>query len=180
MLIDSNDSLLMVIDVQERFVPVIHDADKAIKRMELLLKAAQLHHIPIIASEQYPKGLGKTVEPLNSLISQILPLPKQEFSCWANEALRDAITATKKNQIIITGFEAHVCVLQTALALKQAGFKVYVVQDAISSRDPENTKHAIQRMHLHHIELVNGEMVVTEWCRSAEHPAFKEISNLIK
>jgi nicotinamidase-related amidase len=180
MLINAEDSLLMVIDVQERFIPVIYQAEETVKRIELLLKAAQFLHVPVLASEQYPKGLGSTVEPLRSMIPEEKRLPKMEFSCWENEALHNAITASKKSHIIIAGMEAHVCVLQTALKLKQAGFRTYVVQDAISSRNPNNVGHAIQRMQHHNLELVNSEMVVTEWCKTATHPVFKQISNLIK
>ena len=180
MLIDRNQSLVMVIDVQERFIPHIYKIDRIIKRIELLLKAAKLLDIPVITSEQYPKGLGATVASLQAQIEGSTCLPKTEFSCWRNDDLQNAIKASGKQHIILTGIEAHVCVMQTAIKLKENGYNVFVAKDTLSSRHKDSTKLAIKRMENHNIEIVNCEMVVTEWCESSSHPAFKEISNLIK
>lgn len=180
MLIDKDQSLLMVIDIQERFRPYIHKIDKIIERTALLLKVASELGVPVIASEQYPQGLGHTVD---SLLPHIEPhpcLPKMEFSCWRNDALREAIIASKKQQIVIAGIEAHVCVLQTAIKLKENGYDVFVVKDAVSSRHKDSTKLALKRLENQNVGIVNCEMVATEWCKSATHPSFKTVSKLIK
>lgn len=180
MLIDRTQSLLFIIDIQERFLPHIFEIDRVIRRTELLLKAAKLVGIPVLASEQYPKGLGETPAPLTQYIEPSKRLPKMEFSCWRNPVLQDAVKQSKKQHIIIAGVETHVCILQTATKLKEAGFDVFVVSDATSARDKNNTKYALKRLEKHGIDIVTSEMVVTEWCETADHPAFKEISKLIK
>ena len=180
MLLDRTNSLLLVIDIQERFLPHIHKIERILERTELLLQAAKLFDIPILASEQYPKGLGGTAESLMPYIAPEECLPKMEFSCWRNPALQQKIQDTKKQHVVIAGVETHVCVLQTAIALKEHGYDVFVVADATSSRAKNNVKHALTRMTEHGIHIVNSEMVATEWCQTADHPAFKQISKMIR
>ncbi len=137
MLIDASKSSLLIVDVQERLLPVMAAGNSVVERSKILLKAAKALDVPVAVSEQYPKGLGHTVEILSQEIGNAPVFEKSSFSCWRDEGLRKHFTAHHdggRPQVIIAGIEAHVCVAQTAIDLAQAGFGVFVVADAVSSR----------------------------------------------
>ena len=176
MLINSKNSCLLVIDIQEKLAPGIHQPDKLIDNCLWLIKAAQLFDIPVMASEQYPRGVGPTVAPLRDLISEDLIQDKLIFACADSPECLEMIEKQQRDQVIIVGMESHVCVLQTALRLNELGKEVYVVADAISSRDPIDTELAIVRMSNAGIHIVSREMVAFEWVRGSGAPQFKTFS----
>lgn len=176
MLINSENSCLLVVDVQERLMSGIHQSDKLIQNCSWLIKAAQLFELPVIASEQYPQGIGPTVSSLRELIAEECIQGKSIFSCADSAECLVMIEQQKRNQIVIVGMEAHVCVLQTALRLNELGNEVFVVADAISSRDPLDTELAIKRMSNAGIHIVSREMVAFEWVRDSRAPQFKTFS----
>jgi nicotinamidase-related amidase len=145
-----------------------------------LLLAANALGIPAIASEQYPRGLGRTVPELADLVPPALRYEKMEFSCYANAAIRQALTRVNRPQVVLAGIEAHVCVLQTALDLAAAGSAVFVVTDGTASRRPESREMAFRRLAGAGVTLVTLEMVLFEWLRSAADPEFRAISRLIR
>jgi len=145
-----------------------------------LLEAANVLKVPLMASEQYPKGLGRTVPELAALVPESQRHEKMEFSCYANGAIRQALAEVKRPQIVLAGIEAHVCVLQTALELKAAGHAVFVVTDATASRRADSRETAFRRMIQSGVTLVTLEMVLFEWLRSAADPEFRRISKLIR
>lgn len=183
MLIDAAKSSLLIVDVQERLLPVMANAEGVVRDCSILLKAAKALDLPISVSEQYPKGLGHTVEALLEDIGNAPVFEKLSFSCWRDDVLRKHFTAYHdggRPQVIIAGIEAHVCVAQTAIDMAQAGFGVFVVADGVSSRVESSVALALNRMGQSGIEVVNTEMAVFELLGKAGTPEFKALSALIK
>ncbi|MDQ7250796.1 hydrolase [Dongia sedimenti] len=178
MLLERAKSLLLLVDMQERLVPVMADAADLTARCGILLRAAYELGVPILASEQYPKGLGATIPSLAAFATR--RLEKMEFSAYANNAIKDELTRAGQKQIILAGIEAHVCVLQTGLELVAAGFQVFVVADAVASRRPESREVALHRVARAGATLITAEMALFEWLRSASAPEFRAISQLIR
>jgi nicotinamidase-related amidase len=183
MLIDAAKSSLLIVDVQERLLPVMADGKGVLKQAAILLKAAKALDVPVAVSEQYPKGLGHTVEILNQEIGNAPVFVKAAFSCWRDDTLRKYFTEQHdggRPQVIIAGIEAHVCVAQTAIDMAQAGFGVFVVADAVSSRAESSVVLALARMGQSGIAVINTEMAVFELLGKAGTPEFKTLSALIK
>ncbi len=183
MLLDAAKSSLLIVDVQERLLPVMAAGNSVVERSKILLKAAKVLDVPVAVSEQYPKGLGHTVEILSQDIGNAPVFEKSSFSCWRDDGLRRHFVAHHdcgRPQVVIAGIEAHVCVAQTAIDLAQSGFRVFVVADAVSSRAESSISLALNRMAQRGIEVVNTEMAVFEWLGKAGTPEFKELSALIK
>jgi nicotinamidase-related amidase len=176
MLLNTNDSILLLIDVQEKLAPHVLHKECIIKRCEWLLKLAAKMQVPMLASEQYPKGLGPTIDPLNAYLTRRHCIEKVYFSCMQEPGIVRLLTEYKKNQVVLCGIEAHVCVLQTALELKMAGFDVFVVVDAVSSRAELDLKYGLKRMKHEGVHLITAEMVFFEWLRHSSRPDFKVLS----
>lgn len=176
MLIKKNDSCLLLIDVQQKLLPFIYEYQSLIDNCCWLINIATFLKVPLLVSEQYPKGLGHTVEEIKQFIVNVPIIEKLHFSCVADPIGLTAIDNMKRNQIILFGIEAHVCVLQTALELKQLGKEVFVIADAISSRNPKDFEYAIRRFEQNNIEVVTREMVVFEWLHQSGTAEFKHIS----
>jgi nicotinamidase-related amidase len=168
-----------MVDVQERLLPAVQEPQEVLRNGALLLRAAGEMAIPVVVSEQYPKGLGPTVPELAALAGSNRAYDKVEFSCFANLALREALGAPGR-QTVIFGIEAHVCVLQTALEMTAAGADVAVVADAVSSRGQQNRDLALRRMERQGVRILSTEMVLFEWLRAAGSEAFRKISKLIR
>jgi nicotinamidase-related amidase len=175
MLMTAEKSALLVVDVQERLLPHIHGWQALLENTIWLLKVAEKIGVPIMASEQYPKGLGHTHVDLAKLLPSGSVAEKSHFSCVGANCL-DGLSGCDRQQVVICGIESHVCVLQTALELRWQGKDVFVVADAVGSRDPENKSLALARMRAHGIEIVAREMVAFEWLRLAGTPLFREVS----
>ena len=178
-LLNPKHSALLIIDVQERFVPVISDVDLLEKNILTLIRGCRLFDIPIFYTEQYPKGLGKTIPTIRSLLDDVSPVEKLRFSACVESLLETLITRDVK-QLVIVGIETHVCILQTALDFTNQGYQVHVVQDAVGSRDVENKRNAIARMRQEGVIITCTESVLFEMAETAKSPVFREISNLVK
>lgn len=176
MLIYPNSSCLLVIDIQDKLVPAVHESKALINNTRWLIEVAQLVNVPVLTSEQYPQGLGGTVTELKEVLPEDGFMEKQHFSCMADNACNKKINSLRPNQIIIAGMEAHVCVLQTAIQLKQQAREVYVVADCVSSRNPEDKAMALERMRQCGIHIVTREMVGFEWIQQSGTPEFKTFS----
>lgn len=175
MLMDKDHSVLLVVDVQQRLLPAIHDSQRLLDHVRWLVQVAQKIGVPVVASEQYPQGLGVTHPELRNLLAPQNIVEKMHFSCVAAQCL-DALPDMQRPQVVVCGTEAHVCVLQTVLGLREQEKQVFVVADAVASRDPDSKALALERMRQHGIEVVSREMVAFEWLRQAGTPLFKEIS----
>jgi nicotinamidase-related amidase len=180
MVLERARSCLLIVDVQERLTPVMSDPRRVLHNCELLMRVAARLGIPILVSEQYPKGLGPTMVDLRPYIPAEGALPKMHFSAAADETILARIRALGRDQVVIAGIETHVCVLQTALDLKSLGFDSRVVVDACASRRIESEQMAWSRMRQCDVQLLSLEMAVFEWLHQAGTPEFKEISALIR
>ncbi len=174
--IDAEASTLLMIDFQAKLMRAIDDAPAAIANARRLIDAAAILGVPALFTEQNPKGLGPTVPELASDPSRIVS--KMTFDACGDLSFLPRLGAG--HFIVVTGCEAHVCVLQTVLSLLETGRRVFVVRDAIGSRRAESKETAIRRMEQHGADIVTVEMVVFEWLKTAEHPRFREVAALIK
>lgn len=176
MLMRIETSCLLAVDFQERLMPAVHDADGVVANAAWLIRIAQRLNVPVLASEQYPQGLGHTVAAIRELLPAEAFMEKLHFSCAAERDCMRRIDSMGRQQIIVIGAEAHVCVLQTALDLRAAGRDVYMVADAVSSRSPRDVELALERMRAEGVRVVSREMVVFEWLHQAGDDRFREIS----
>lgn len=181
MLLDASRSHLIVVDVQQRLLPAILDGEHLLQRIAVLLQGAQRLNVPVTVTEQYPKGLGPTV----GAVSEALPpgavvLPKLSFSAARDSAIVERLKSQGRDQLVICGTEAHVCVLQTALGFRASGFEVAVVSDAISSRAAASVSAACARLIHAGCQWVTTEMVIFEWLAQAGTDDFRALSALIK
>lgn len=180
MLLSAPDSLFVIVDIQERLLPVMQDGARVLRNTGILLQAARALDLPCVVTEQYPKGLGGTMPEIRAAAGDVTVVEKMHFSAWGEPAVRAHIIAQERPITVIAGIEAHVCVLQTAIGMVAAGRRVAVVTDAISARQAESVAMAQQRMAQAGVMLVTTEMCLFEWLGSAAHPQFKALSRLIK
>jgi nicotinamidase-related amidase len=174
-------SQFVIIDVQSRLATVMpSDAMQAVlKNCSILAQTASLLDVAMIVTEQYPKGLGHTIPELSALMPNIHPVDKTTFSCLAESKFRRQLTRDH-SQMILSGMETHICIVQTALDLIDAGKQVFVVEDAVISRNPANKANALARMRDAGCVITNTESVVFEWLGAAESEVFKAVSKLIR
>jgi Isochorismatase family len=181
MLLSASKSSLLLIDIQDRLLPAMANPDQVIAKSQILLQAAETLGLPITISEQYPKGLGRTVAALQSPTATTFE--KLSFSCWREDPIKKYLIHHHEQGrplVIVGGIEAHVCVLQTCIDFANAGFGVFAVADAMSSRKPESAALAFERMRANDVQVVNTEMVVFELLQKARTPEFKALSGLIR
>jgi nicotinamidase-related amidase len=176
--LDRGRSVLALIDFQERLMPAIAGGDEAVANAGRLLAAAEALRVPVLATEQNPKGLGGTVPELVRPDGAHPVVAKMSFDACQASGVVDALPAG--HHIVVAGCEAHVCVLQTVLGLLDRSRRVYVVADAVGSRRPENKEAALRRLERAGAEIVTTEMVVFEWLGTADDPAFKSVIALVK
>jgi nicotinamidase-related amidase len=179
-LLDRNRSALVIIDVQEKLFPRVHEHERVLARLDLLITAAKLIGIPLLLTEQYPKGLGATIEEIRGMIPDTKPLTKTDFSCVAAAGFKEQLASLNRDQIVLAGIEAHVCVAQTAMDLASLGGKVVVVADAVSSRRPFDAQTALARLQQLGLILSTAEAVVFEWLRRAGTEEFKALQPKLK
>ena len=174
------NSLLLLIDVQEKLVNAL-DKDVIVKRVYNLVKSAKLLSIPVVVTEQYPKGLGATVPSIaDELPEDASVFEKVSFNALDADGVLDKIKSYSKKQIVICGIETHICVHQTVAALLREGFEVYVAKDACASRSKYEFKQGIELMQANGAKISCMEIILFEWLKTAKNPCFKEIQALIK
>jgi nicotinamidase-related amidase len=179
-LLTTDKAALLVIDIQERLFPVMHDKEKLLHNIIKLIRGAQVLEIPIVLTEQYPKGLGLTLPEIKELLPNVKPIEKVSFNCCDEAAFCQALEALKRKQVLISGIEAHICVYQTAMALTRAGYQVHVVGDCVSSRKNEDKLVALYKMGAAGISPTTMEMALFELLKVAKGDKFKQISNIVK
>ncbi len=183
MLNDAGDSVLLVIDIQDRLAAAMEadDRERVVAAGRRLAHTAGLLDVPVIASRQYPRGLGE----MDATLAAELPaatgvFDKTCFSCCAQPDLRARLEATGRRQVVVCGMETHVCVLQTALELAAAGFAPFVPADATCSRSADHHANALDRLRQAGVVVSNSESVLFEWLRDASHAQFKTVSKLVR
>lgn len=181
MLAETNDSFLVVIDIQERLMNAMPEGvrDRLIKQVGVLLQASEALKVPVAITEQYPKGLGPTEADLLSLSPTKTIMEKTSFACTNVDSFMTTLRSSHRRSVILTGMETHICVLQTALALQAQGYQVFVVEDGVSSRTAQNQNNALQRLRQAGVIITNTESVLFEWLADAKHAEFKALSKLV-
>jgi nicotinamidase-related amidase len=183
MKLDAQQAVLVVIDVQEKLMPVIDRADDLARNVERLLRGAHLLGIPTLVTEQYVKGLGPTIEPLRRVLDETsgyAPIEKACFSAHGCDVFASRLGALARRQVLVAGVEAHVCVHQTVSDLLAGGFDVTLIADAVSSRAPENREIALRRMTADGARLSSTEMALFELVGISGTETFRAISRLVK
>ncbi len=180
--IHREDVQALMIDVQVKLLPHIHEHEAALAKMAILIQGLQALNVPIMLNEQYKKGLGETVPALYELLNEAnrVSFEKTSFSVCDNPPSWEHIAKQNRQIALIFGVEAHVCVLQTVLDLLDSGIQPVVIADAVSSRNPYDKKIALRRMRRVGAVITTTEAILFELCRDAKDPAFKTISNLVK
>ena len=176
MLIQRERSPVLLIDVQQRLLPAMHAPERVVEQCDWLLRLAARLQVPVLASEQYPRGLGHTEPRLREHLQDEVVLEKHCFSCARDPELVDRIEDLERSQWLLAGIESHVCVLQTALGLRELGKEVFVVAEAVASRQPADVELAFARMRQAGVQVVGREMVGFEWLGQAGTDEFREVS----
>lgn len=179
--IHAENTVLLVIDVQERFAPVIADYEDMLERSKVLIAGCKALEIPVLLTEQYPEGLGPTVPEIQTALedADCQRFEKRRFSL-VEEELEIELRALGRSHLILCGIETHVCVAQSAEDLMDQGYRVHLAVDAISSRYPEDKRIALQQLQHDGAKLASVEGLLFRLMRCSTHPSFKEISALIR
>ena len=181
--IERSNALLAVIDVQEKFAGVIDGFDAVRRNVERLIRGCHILGVPLAMTEQYPKGLGETVAELKATLDETYatkPAQKMCFSGQACDEFAEQLISAGRKQIVLAGIETHVCIWQTAIDLLDAGYEVFVVADAVSSRTVQNREIALRRLEAEGAKLTSTEMVLFEMTIEAGTDEFRAISKLVK
>ena len=176
-LLDKDNSLLVIIDMQERLVPAMADKNRLIENAVKLVKFSRITGLPALVTEQ--QKLGETIPDIREIMENFSPITKLEFNCFGSQDFLDRINVQKKKALIIIGIEAHICVTQTALHAI-SGYQVHVVGDATSSRSHDNREVALFRMRQEGVTITSTEMVIYELLRRAGTDTFREVLQLVK
>lgn len=180
-LLNIEDTAVLIIDVQDRLLNAVFNKDICGKKSEIIAKAASVLNIPVIVTEQYPKGLGNTIEPIAGALGEKAEyFEKTTFSALENPEVLEALKKADKKQIVIFGIETHICVSQTTAALIEEGYEVNVIKDACGSRTEVEYLAGLERMKDNGAHIMTTEIALFEWLKGAKHPNFKEIQGLIK
>jgi nicotinamidase-related amidase len=189
-LLDTSRSTLVLIDLQGKLVHQVHRSAMVLEVAHRLMRFADLFAVPVVLTEQYPRGLGPTEaglrERFDGLSCPTFLVPKNTFSCCGDPGFTEVLErarpglAPERRQIVVAGIEAHVCVVQTVLQLLEAGHQVHVCWDGVSGRGAEYRQHALERMAAAGATLTNHESVAFEWARDKDHAGFKALSALLK
>ena len=174
------NTMALTIDMQEKLVPAMSEKERCVDKTLLLMKGLNELGIDQIISQQYTKGLGMSIPEIYEALESENYFDKTTFSCYKNDAIRKYIDDSGKKNIIISGIEAHICVLQTCIDLAEAGYQPILVTDAISSRDLRDKESAIIRAQQEGVLITCTESILYELLIDSKAPAFKAISNLVK
>lgn len=179
-MLDIQNCCLAVVDVQGKLAQLMHGKDALFRNVQVLVQAANILDIPILWCQQVPDALGSTVPEIARLLTDIEPINKSVFSCCGADQFIGKLNESSRNQVLLCGIEAHICVYQTAADLLVKGFDVSVVADAVSSRTLDNKQIALGKLAADGASITSVEMALFELLRTAEHPKFRQIAKLIK
>lgn len=179
-MIISEETLLLIIDVQGRLAQGVVRSEALEAATGKLVRACKILEVPVLLTEQYPKGLGATIDSLKELLAGTVVVEKLSFSCCGSAEFMRQLRSFNRNDILVAGMEAHVCVYQTAVDLVEFGYNVHLVTDCVSSRSEENRMLGIRCIEKAGASLTSSEMAIFELLRTAEGERFKAISKIIK
>jgi nicotinamidase-related amidase len=176
----AEDSLLVVVDPQEKLVNMIHNREEVVKTVSLLLRFSSIFKIPVVLTEHYPEGLGYTVDEIKRNLPYYQPIIKRIFSCFGVSEFREALEASGRKRLLVTGIETHICICQTALDAIQHGYMVQVVADGVGTRFPRDHQTAIARMRQAGAVITTWEALMYEITERADTEEFKRVLELVK
>jgi isochorismate hydrolase len=179
-MLNLDTAVLVIIDIQGKLLNVMSEKEALLENAQKLVKGLRVLGVPILVTEQNPKGLGPTQPELAQLLPSFWPLPKFCFSCSEDKGFAEAFSKLNRRQVLVCGIESHICVYQTAMELLSKGYETQIVSDVVSSRSAANKEIALSRLQSEGAKLTTTEMVLFELLRTAESPNFKEISRIIK
>lgn len=179
-MLNCSDTLLLIVDIQEKLVRAMYAREELLLRAQQLVQGARVLNIPILCTEQNPKGLGLTVPEIASSLPGVQPITKFSFGCFGSRDFVAALEAANRRKVLMAGIETHVCVYQTALELLEKGYHVEVVADACSSRTPENKIVGLDKMRTAGAVITSVETALFELLKVAEGPVFKQILQVVK
>ncbi len=174
------DTALVLVDVQAKLAPAMHDKEVLLDNLERLVRGVRILGVPILWTEQNPVGLGSTLPEFADLLPDQKPVSKFSFSCCGSEQFRNELNALKRKNLLIAGIEAHVCVYQTAADLIHLQYEVQIVADAVASRTPENKRIGLEKSKSVGASLTSTETVLFELLKDAKNEKFKEIVKIVK
>lgn len=178
LLINVDDSAVVIVDVQEKLIPVMDQSEALVERLKCLVKAAKLLGVSLFYTRQYPQGLGDTIDSIRGEAENTFD--KRMFSLRECTAIFETLKNQGVRNIVIAGVEAHICVLQSAFDCVACGFNVFVVADAVGARTADDREIALRRLESSGVTLTTVEAATFEWCETADHDHFKAISALLK
>jgi Amidases related to nicotinamidase len=186
--INRDDALLVVVDCQKKMMPVIHDKDELTDNIVKFIKGAKILDLPIITVQEYTEALGETIEPIRRAIcsngsdpdDSFSPVDKDDFSAMGSGEFRQRLEESGKKTVILVGIQAHICLMLTALDLKDAGYNVFVISDCIGSLAKSDCKDAGQRMRYAGITLTSLDAALFEMAERSSSPAFKPLNKLVQ
>ena len=179
-MLEIQNTCLVVVDVQGKLAQLMVDKETLFKNVRILIQAAKILDIPILWCQQVPEALGPTVPEIAELLTDEEPIDKACFSCCGQEQFTAELNALGKEQVLLCGIEAHVCVYQTAMDLMEGGLDVTIVADAVSSRTEQNRETALDRLSAEGANISSTEMVLFELIKTSKHPQFRDIARLVK
>ena len=179
-IIDKDNTALLIVDIQERLIPAMQDGGRLIANCQHLIDLSKMYGMPILLTEQYPKGLGMTVPEIRNALPEYRPFEKTSFSCCGSSDFKGALKKLGRQNILLTGMEAHVCVLQTCLDLMSAGFNAHLVRDAVCSRSAANADTGIEMMRDAGAVITCTETALFQLLKAAGTDEFRAISKRIK
>jgi nicotinamidase-related amidase len=179
-MLDISRSVFVLVDVQGRLAELMYERAKLSASLVKWVSAMQRLAVPVLWVEQNPARLGPTIRPLSELLTALKPIPKQSFSCVGEPVFMNRLQDSGRQQVVVAGIEAHVCVYQTVADLLERKYQVFLAADAVSSRTASNRDIGLQRAAMCGALLTSLEMALFEMLRSAEHPAFRDIQRIVK
>ena len=180
--LSADQAALVVVDIQEKLLPPIHEKERLVRNSQLLLRLAGILKIPVVATTQYAKGLGKTVPEIASLLPAAEPIDKLRFGCFASPQFSAALKALpgRRNTVLLCGMETHICVMQTALGALEQGYLVHVASDAVGSRSEWNWKVGLERMRAAGALISSTETIIYELLGGSGTAEFKQMLQYLK
>ena len=180
MLLERNESFLLIVDVQEKLTPAVLEREQVVANVIRLVKSAQRLDVPVLMTEHCGSKIGPVLPDLRALVPEDAILPKVHFAAAREEVCRTQFSRLRRPQCVIAGMETHVCVLQSALSMKEIGYRPHVVRDAVSSRRTHDRETALERLRDAGVVLVSTEMVIFEWLKRGDDKAFRDLLPMIK
>ncbi len=181
MQISAEDSVLIIIDVQEKLFAVVNEQDRLVRNLIKLIRTCKLLDIPIIITEQYPRGIGHTIEVIKQELGDAYcPIEKTSFSCFGCPEFERRLLELGRRTLLLTGIELHICVYQTAIDALVRGYKPVVIYDATSSRLRPDYEVCLHRLLHKGVDVATTDMIIFELLKDASHPKFKDVLKIVK